>query len=112
MKSPHARRPPRGPNDIGGVSTSGPRHRHLIAVPWTGSWTERPALVAPCVHGVPSRSFAAGLRNDLDAVTAGLTTHYSSGAVEGTVNRIKMIKRQMFGRAKFDLLRKRILDLA
>lgn len=51
-------------------------------------------------------SFAAGLRHDLDAVTAGLTTDYSSGAVEGTVNRIKMIKRQMFGRAKFDLLRK------
>jgi transposase len=61
--------------------------------------------------GAPAlRSFAAGLRNDLDAVTAGLTTNYSSGAVEGTVNRIKMIKRQMFGRAKFDLLRKRILN--
>jgi len=53
--------------------------------------------------GAPAlRSFAAGLRNDLDAVTAGLTTNYGSGAVEGTVNRIKMIKRQMFGRAKFD----------
>jgi transposase len=61
--------------------------------------------------GAPAlRSFAAGLRNDLNAVTAGLTTNYSSGAVEGTVNRIKMIKRQMFGRAKFDLLRKRILN--
>ena len=57
-----------------------------------------------------SGPFAAGLRNDLDAVTAGLTTNYSSGAVEGTVNRIKMIKRQMFGRANFDLLRKRILN--
>jgi hypothetical protein len=34
---------------------------------------------------------------------------YSSGQVEGNVNRIKMIKRQMFGRAKFDLLRKRVL---
>jgi transposase len=62
--------------------------------------------------GAPAlRSFAAGLRNDLDAVTAGLTTSYSSGAVEGTVNR-KMIKRQMFGRANFDLLRKRILNPA
>lgn len=57
--------------------------------------------------GTPAlRSFAAGLRNDLDAVT----TDYSSGAVEGTVNRIKMIKRQMYGRAKFDLLRKRVLN--
>jgi transposase len=39
----------------------------------------------------------------------GLTLTHSSGAVEGNVNRIKMIKRQMYGRATFDLLRKRIL---
>lgn len=55
------------------------------------------------------RGFAAGLLNDFDAVRAGLTQHWSSGAVEGNVNRIKMIKRQMYGRAKLDLLRKRIL---
>lgn len=61
--------------------------------------------------GAPAlRSFAAGLRNDLKAVTAGLTMEHNSGPVEGQVNRIKMIKRQMFGRAKFDLLRKRILN--
>jgi transposase len=35
--------------------------------------------------------------------------YHSSGAVEGNVNRIKMIKRQMYGRANFDLLRKRVL---
>jgi transposase len=58
------------------------------------------------------RSFAAGLRKDLRAVTAGLTMDYNSGPVEGQVNRIKMIKRQMFGRAKFDLLLKRILNPA
>lgn len=55
------------------------------------------------------RGFAGGLRKDYDAVKAGLTLAWSSGAVEGTVNRIKMIKRQMFGRANLDLLRKRIL---
>jgi transposase len=55
--------------------------------------------------GAPAlRSFAAGLDRDLDAVTAGLTLPYSSGPVEGTINRIKMIKRQMFGRANLDLL--------
>ncbi|MRH90271.1 hypothetical protein GFY24_23000 [Nocardia sp. SYP-A9097] len=54
-------------------------------------------------------SFVRGLRQDLDAVTAGLTLPWNSGAVEGHVNRIKMIKRQIFGRAKPDLLRKRIL---
>ena len=37
---------------------------------------------------------------------------YNSGAVEGQVNRIKVIKRQMFGRAKFDLFRKRIFNPA
>jgi transposase len=55
------------------------------------------------------RGFAKGLRKDWAAVTAGLTLPYSSGAVEGHVNRIKMIKRQMYGRAKPDLLRKRVL---
>ena len=55
------------------------------------------------------RGFAAGLRRDWAAVTAGLTVPYSSGAVEGHVNRIKMIKRQMYGRARPDLLRKRVL---
>lgn len=55
------------------------------------------------------RSFAAGLKRDLAAVVNGLTMPYGSGAVEGTVNRIKTLKRQMYGRAAFDLLRKRVL---
>ena len=54
-------------------------------------------------------SFTTGLRRDHQAVTNGLTLPYSSGTVEGNVNRIKMLKRQMYGRAKFDLLRKRVL---
>jgi transposase len=54
-------------------------------------------------------SFTTGLRRDQQAVTNGLTLPYSSGAVEGNVNRIKMLKRQMYGRANFDLLRKRVL---
>ncbi|MCU7821118.1 ISL3 family transposase [Kitasatospora sp. DSM 101779] len=58
------------------------------------------------------RSFATGLLQDLDAVVAGLTLRYSSGAVEGHNNKIKMLKRQMFGRANFDLLRKRVLHAA
>lgn len=55
------------------------------------------------------RGFATGLLNDFDAVRAGLTQPWSSGTVEGTVNRIKTIKRQMYGRAGLDLLRKRVL---
>jgi transposase len=57
----------------------------------------------------PLASFARFLRRDQDAVHAGLTLPHSSGKVEGTVNKIKMLKRQMFGRANFDLLRTRVL---
>ena len=55
------------------------------------------------------RGFSRNLHRDWLAVQAGLTTHWSSGPVEGNINRVKLIKRQMFGRAKFDLLRKRVL---
>lgn len=58
----------------------------------------------PALH-----SFVRGLRRDQDAVTAGLSLHWNSGPVEGHVNRLKMIKRQMFGRGNLDLLRKRVL---
>ena len=51
------------------------------------------------------RSLAIGIRNDQQAVTNGLTLHWNSGKVEGTVNKIKMIKRQMYGRAGFSLVR-------
>jgi Transposase len=54
-------------------------------------------------------SFTTGLKQDHAAVLNGLTLPHSSGAVEGNVNRIKMIKRQMYGRASFDLLRKRVI---
>jgi transposase len=53
--------------------------------------------------------FTTGIRRDHAAVLAGLTQAHNSGPVEGTVNKIKMLKRQMFGRANFDLLRKRVL---
>ncbi|MEW2391050.1 ISL3 family transposase [Streptomyces venezuelae] len=55
------------------------------------------------------RHFAQHLLRDLDAVIAGLSLPWNSGVVEGHVNRIKMLKRQMFGRAGFELLRKRVL---
>jgi transposase len=54
-------------------------------------------------------TFAAGIRQDLAAVTAGLSLPYSSGPTEGNVNRLKAIKRQMYGRASLDLLRKRVI---
>ncbi|MGQ4418540.1 transposase [Streptomyces sp. SAS_269] len=65
---------------------------------------------ARAVTGLPSLSrFAHHLERDLDAVVAGLSQPWNSGVVEGHVNRIKMLKRQIFGRAGFELLRKRVL---
>lgn len=53
--------------------------------------------------------FALHLHRDLDDVAAGLTLDWSSDSIEGAVNRIKKIRRQLYGRAGFDLLRKLIL---
>ena len=58
------------------------------------------------------QSFAAGVERDKAAVQAGLEEDWSNGPVEGQVNRLKLKKREMYGRAKFDLLRKRVLDAA
>jgi len=58
------------------------------------------------------RRFAAGLRDDYEAVKAGVTLPWSTGPVEGHINRLKMLKRQMFGRARLDLLRRRFLRAA
>jgi transposase len=69
-----------------------------------------PWMTAAEATGEPAlRSFVTGLRADRDAVTNGLSLRWSSGAVEGHVNRIKMLKRQMYGRAGPDLLRRRVL---
>jgi len=60
--------------------------------------------------GVPAiQTFAAGLEGDSGAISAALTTPWSNGQTEGQVNRLKLIKRQMFGHASFDLLRRRVL---
>ena len=52
--------------------------------------------------------FAQGLRDDLAAVTAGLTLPWSNGPVEGHINRLKLLKRQGYGRAGVGLLRQRV----
>ncbi len=55
------------------------------------------------------KSFANGLRRDRQAVEAALCHPWSNGQTEGQVNRLKTLKRQMYGRAKFDLLKTRVL---
>jgi transposase len=57
------------------------------------------------------RNFAEGIRRDESAVNAAVTTRWSNGPVEGHVNRLKTIKRQMYGRAEFALLRARVMNV-
>ena len=74
-----------------------------------------PAGLEPWLDAAAStglHGFAAGLRQDLDAVRAAITQPWSNGPIEGRVNRLKLIKRQMYGRAGFDLLQQRGLHAA
>ncbi len=60
--------------------------------------------------GLPEfEPFVTGVQKDEDAVLAGLTLPWSNGPLEGHVNRLKLIKRSMYGRAEFDLLKRRVL---
>jgi transposase len=54
-------------------------------------------------------SFANGIHRDVAAVANALSLPWSNGPVEGHINRLKFIKQMMYGRANFDLLRKRVL---
>lgn len=58
------------------------------------------------------RGFAEGLRGDYGAVRAALWERWSNGQVEGQINRLKLLKRQMYGRANLDLLKRRVVEAA
>lgn len=58
------------------------------------------------------RRFALGLQEDFAAVQAGLTLPYSNGQTEGQIHRLKLVRRSMYGRGKFDLLQRRVLSAA
>ena len=58
----------------------------------------------------PLAAFARHLHRDKDTVLAAMRLPWSNGMVEGQVHRLKLLKRQMYGRAGFDLLRKRVLN--
>jgi transposase len=73
-----------------------------------GEWLAR----AEAASDPDLRRFAEGIRRDEAAVEAAVTQKWSNGPVEGHVNRLKTIKRQMYGRAGFVLLRARVLDAA
>jgi len=70
------------------------------------------ASAARAATGTPLEGFAEGLGKDLAAVRAALETPWSTGPVEGQISRLKTIKRTMYGRAGFGLLRSRVLHAA
>ncbi len=57
-------------------------------------------------------TFVMGLKRERSGVEAALTLPYSNGQTEGQINKLKLIKRQMYGRASFDMLRQRVLGAA
>jgi transposase len=66
---------------------------------------------AEASHLPEFHSFAKGIQQDKAAVLAGLTLPWSNGPLEGHVNRLKLLKRSMYGRAKLPLLRARVLHV-
>jgi transposase len=72
------------------------------------------AWMAEAIHsGIEELArFARGLQDDLGAIKAGLTLEWSNGVTEGQIHRLKLLKRQGYGRAGFALLRQRILQAA
>ena len=88
--------------DLGQRFTEMVRERqHESLLPWLEDATN---------SGIDAlKQFAKGITQDLDAVTNALLLPWSNGQTEGQVNRLKLIKRQMYGRANFDLLRRRVL---
>ena len=68
-------------------------------------WLER----ASASTSAPFCSFAKGIRQDEAAIRAALSLPWSNGPVEGHISRLKLLKRQAYGRAKLDLLRIRLL---
>lgn len=63
-----------------------------------------------CQSGIPElKSFVSGVERDYDAVKEALRLPWSQGPTEGKVNKLKTLKRVMYGRASFQLLRQRLL---
>ena len=68
-------------------------------------------LAACLASAIPElHNFAAGLQCEYASIRAALSEPWSTGQVEGQITRVKLVKRQMYGRAKFDLLKQRVLQ--
>jgi len=95
------------------------QHVYQLAQQFVSLLKERRPAVLPSwlkqaeqCHLIELSSFALGLRRDYAAVQAACSFPWSNGQVEGQITRLKLLKRQMYGRAKFDILRLRVLHVA
>ena len=93
-----------------GWSTSRVAPHHLLVDLESGDIHEHLCSTAVDASDLPAlHAFVRGLRKDLDAVLAGLSMPYNNGSSESANTKVKLLKRQMYGRAGFALLRQRIL---
>jgi transposase len=81
------------------IVANGNRPRRLL-------WWMRKAVA---LNIEESKHFTAGLRKDLQAVKNSIEYRYNNGLAEGSVNKVKVFKRIMYGRCSFELLRKKVL---
>jgi hypothetical protein len=88
-----------------------PRNQGLASFGITGCFaSEGPAGIRRNTHaGTALKEFVVGLRRDLSAVQAALDLPWTTSPAEGQISRLKMLKRTMYGRAGFNLLRARVL---
>jgi transposase len=98
--------------DLSKAGELGRQFREMIRGRNAEAWTKWIGQSQQAAVPTELRRFAKGLQEDEKAVQAALTLPWSNGQVEGQVNRLKTLKRQMYGRAKFDLLRMRFLRAA
>jgi transposase len=84
-----------------------PRQKEQARRSFVG-WTER----AKASGVAELKAFAVKLLQDTEAVVAAMVLSYSQGQTEGRINKLKLVKRSMYGRGKFDLLRQRVLYAA
>jgi hypothetical protein len=88
------------------------QRRRLLAILYLATMRRRRVLESlrpGATRPAGCRWTCHGLQEDLAAVTAGLTLPWSQGPIEGQINRLKLLKRQMCGRARLDLLARRFL---
>ena len=88
------------------------RNQWLVCVGTCSKSKESLNEVLNSVAGTALKEFAINLRRDLDAVQAALELPWTTSPAEGQISRLKMLKRTMYGRAGFNLLRARVLHAA